>query len=154
MLTARRHRYAVAITSRVRARDGEALAVPPGFAALRDGKHTDHELLEAMRPTASLGPPLAAPPDRLGPSPCGRTGSGPGSGHGAPRRSRKIPDPHAVQVLVMDGGGETAVRGADAMRRDAERHRDAFCSARAAVLTCAPRSSSGRRFERDSRHAN
>jgi hypothetical protein len=44
------HRYAVAITSRVRARDGEDLAVPPGFAALRDGKHTDHELLEAMRP--------------------------------------------------------------------------------------------------------
>lgn len=44
------HRYAVAITRRVRARDGEPLDVPPGFAALRDGKHTDHELLEAMRP--------------------------------------------------------------------------------------------------------
>jgi hypothetical protein len=44
------HRYAVAITNRVRARDGEDLDVPPGFAALRDGKHTDHELLEAMRP--------------------------------------------------------------------------------------------------------
>ncbi len=44
------HRYAVAITNRVRAKDGEELAVPPGFAALRDGKHTDHELLEAMRP--------------------------------------------------------------------------------------------------------
>ena len=44
------HRYAVAITNRVRAKDGDELAVPPGFAALRDGKHTDHELLEAMRP--------------------------------------------------------------------------------------------------------
>ena len=44
------HRYAVAITNRVRAKDGDDLAVPPGFAALRDGKHTDHELLEAMRP--------------------------------------------------------------------------------------------------------
>ncbi|MGN6107329.1 MAG: hypothetical protein ACTHU0_19630 [Kofleriaceae bacterium] len=44
------HRYAVAITERVRARDGGPLAVPPGFAALRDGKHTDHRLLEAMRP--------------------------------------------------------------------------------------------------------
>ncbi len=44
------HRYAVAITDRVRAKDGEPLDVPPGFAALRDGKHTDHELLEAMRP--------------------------------------------------------------------------------------------------------
>jgi len=44
------HRYAVAITDRVLAADGEALAVPPGFAALRDGKSTDHELLEDMRP--------------------------------------------------------------------------------------------------------
>jgi len=44
------HRYAVAITSRVHARDGSALAVPPGFAALRDRKSTDHALLEAMRP--------------------------------------------------------------------------------------------------------
>ncbi|HWO25467.1 MAG TPA: hypothetical protein VNO30_42300 [Kofleriaceae bacterium] len=44
------HRYAAAITRRVRARDGEPLDVPPGFAALRDGRHTDHELLEAMRP--------------------------------------------------------------------------------------------------------
>ena len=44
------HRYAVAITNRVRAKNGDDLAVPPGFAALRDGKHTDHELLEAMRP--------------------------------------------------------------------------------------------------------
>ncbi|HZJ67945.1 MAG TPA: hypothetical protein VFD36_30785, partial [Kofleriaceae bacterium] len=44
------HRYAVAITDRVRARDGSALATPPGFAALRDQKNTDHALLEAMRP--------------------------------------------------------------------------------------------------------
>jgi hypothetical protein len=44
------HRYAVAITNRVRARDGSALATPPGFAALRDRKNTDHALLEAMRP--------------------------------------------------------------------------------------------------------
>ncbi len=44
------HRYAVAITKRVLAADGSELPVPPGFAALRDGKHTDHELLEAMRP--------------------------------------------------------------------------------------------------------
>lgn len=44
------HRYAVAITRRVHARDGSALAVPAGFAALRDGKNTDHALLEAMRP--------------------------------------------------------------------------------------------------------
>jgi hypothetical protein len=44
------HRYAVGITTRVRARDGSELEVPPGFAALRDGKNTDHALLEAMRP--------------------------------------------------------------------------------------------------------
>jgi hypothetical protein len=44
------HRYAVAITNRVRAKDGGDLPVPPGFAALRDGKVTDHALLEAMRP--------------------------------------------------------------------------------------------------------
>ncbi len=44
------HRYAVAITRRVRAPDGSPLAVPPGFAALRDRKNTDHALLEAMRP--------------------------------------------------------------------------------------------------------
>jgi hypothetical protein len=44
------HRYAVAITDRLTAPDGEALPVPPGFAALRDGRHTDHELLEEMRP--------------------------------------------------------------------------------------------------------
>lgn len=44
------HRYAVGITRKVHAPDGEELPVPPGFAALRDGKHTDHELLEEMRP--------------------------------------------------------------------------------------------------------
>jgi hypothetical protein len=33
-----------------RARDGEPLPVPPGFAALRDVRHTDHELLEQLRP--------------------------------------------------------------------------------------------------------
>jgi hypothetical protein len=44
------HRYAVAITNRVHAKDGSDLPVPPGFAALRDGKVTDHALLEAMRP--------------------------------------------------------------------------------------------------------
>jgi hypothetical protein len=44
------HRYAVAITNRVRAADGDDLPVPEGFAALLDGTHTDHDLLEAMRP--------------------------------------------------------------------------------------------------------
>ncbi|MDB4953885.1 MAG: hypothetical protein JWO36_1454, partial [Myxococcales bacterium] len=44
------HRYAVAITNRVKAKDGGDLAIPPGFAALRDGHHTDHVLLEDMRP--------------------------------------------------------------------------------------------------------
>jgi hypothetical protein len=44
------HRYAVGITNRVRAKDGSELAIPPGFAALRDHKNTDHALLEAMRP--------------------------------------------------------------------------------------------------------
>ncbi len=44
------HRYAVAITKAVKAKDGGDLEVPPGFAALRDGKHTDHPLLEAARP--------------------------------------------------------------------------------------------------------
>jgi hypothetical protein len=44
------HHYAVAITTKVKARDGSDLPIPPGFAALRDGKHTDHSLLEAMRP--------------------------------------------------------------------------------------------------------
>ena len=44
------HRYAVAITDRLTAPDGAPLPVPPGFAALRDGRHTDHELLEHLRP--------------------------------------------------------------------------------------------------------
>lgn len=44
------HRYAVGITTRVKAADGGELPIPPGFAALRDGKHTDHSLLEAARP--------------------------------------------------------------------------------------------------------
>ncbi len=44
------HRYAAVITNKVKARDGGELPVSPGFAALRDGKHTDHALLEAMRP--------------------------------------------------------------------------------------------------------
>jgi hypothetical protein len=44
------HRYAVAITDRLLARDGEALEVSPGFAALRDNRTTDHPLLEHMRP--------------------------------------------------------------------------------------------------------
>ena len=44
------HRYAVGITRAVHAPDGEDLPIPPGFAALRDGTHTDHELLEEMRP--------------------------------------------------------------------------------------------------------
>ncbi len=44
------HRYAVAITNRVKAASGDDLEIPIGFAALRDGKHTDHRLLEAMRP--------------------------------------------------------------------------------------------------------
>ncbi|MFT3693119.1 MAG: hypothetical protein QM831_08250 [Kofleriaceae bacterium] len=44
------HRYAVAITTKVKAKDGGDLPIPPGFAALRDGKHTDHALLENERP--------------------------------------------------------------------------------------------------------
>jgi hypothetical protein len=52
------HRYAVAITRRVRAPDGGDLAVPAGFAALRDHRDTDHPLLEAMRPR--FGEVLAA----------------------------------------------------------------------------------------------
>jgi len=44
------HRYAVAITTKVKAKDGGELPIPPGFAALRDGKHTDHGLLETARP--------------------------------------------------------------------------------------------------------
>ena len=44
------HRYAVAITTRVKAADGSELPISPGFAALRDGQTTDNALLEAMRP--------------------------------------------------------------------------------------------------------
>lgn len=44
------HRYAVAITNAVKDSAGADLPIPPGFAALRDGKHTDHALLEAERP--------------------------------------------------------------------------------------------------------
>jgi hypothetical protein len=44
------HRYAVAITKAVKAKDGGELAIPPGFAALRDHKVTDHALLEKARP--------------------------------------------------------------------------------------------------------
>ncbi|MGE5181117.1 MAG: hypothetical protein ACM31C_03600 [Acidobacteriota bacterium] len=44
------HRYAVAITNKVKAKDGTDLDVPPGFAALRDKRRTDHALLEADRP--------------------------------------------------------------------------------------------------------
>jgi hypothetical protein len=44
------HRYAVAITTAVTSASGGALPISPGFAALRDGKPTDHALLEAMRP--------------------------------------------------------------------------------------------------------
>src|SRR5262249_35683803 len=49
------HRYAVAITNPVRAKNGDDLDVPPRFAALRDGKHTDHELLEEKRPRVAEG---------------------------------------------------------------------------------------------------
>ena len=52
------HRYAVAITNRVKSADGGALPIPAGFAALRDGTQTDHALLEAMRPR--FGEVLAA----------------------------------------------------------------------------------------------
>lgn len=44
------HRYAAVITNKVKAADGGELPVSPGFVALRDGKPTDHALLEAMRP--------------------------------------------------------------------------------------------------------
>ncbi len=43
------HRYAVAITNRVKARDGSDLPIPPGFKALVGNHHTDHALLEANR---------------------------------------------------------------------------------------------------------
>jgi hypothetical protein len=44
------HRYAVAITKKVTAANGGELPISPGFAALRDGTHTDNALLETMRP--------------------------------------------------------------------------------------------------------
>lgn len=46
----RGHRFAVAITNTVVDLDGDELESPPGFEALLDGRYTDHELLEAMRP--------------------------------------------------------------------------------------------------------
>jgi hypothetical protein len=52
------HRYAVAITNRVKARDGGDLPMPPGFKALVEKNHTDHPLLEANR--ARLGEVLSA----------------------------------------------------------------------------------------------
>lgn len=44
------HRYAVALTKRVKAKDGTELPISPGFAALRDGKPLGHKLLDAMIP--------------------------------------------------------------------------------------------------------
>jgi len=44
------HRYAVAITKLVKARDGSELVSPPGFRALVSNTPTSHPLLEAMRP--------------------------------------------------------------------------------------------------------
>jgi hypothetical protein len=52
------HRYAVAITNRVKARDGGELPIPPGFKALIDKSHTDHPLLEDNR--ARLGEVISA----------------------------------------------------------------------------------------------
>lgn len=43
------HRYAVAITNKVKAKDGTDLVSPPGFQALVSGTKTDHALLEGMR---------------------------------------------------------------------------------------------------------
>jgi len=43
------HRYAVAITNRVKARDGGDLPMPPGFKAIVGNHHTDHALLESYR---------------------------------------------------------------------------------------------------------
>ena len=43
------HRYAVAITKNVMSASGDPLEPTPGFAALRDGKTTDHALLEKDR---------------------------------------------------------------------------------------------------------
>jgi hypothetical protein len=44
------HRYAVAITKRVKGAGGGDLPISPGFAALRDGTPTDNARLEGMRP--------------------------------------------------------------------------------------------------------
>ena len=44
------HRYAVAITKKVKAAGGGELPIPPGFTALVSGAATSHPLLEAMRP--------------------------------------------------------------------------------------------------------
>lgn len=44
------HRYIVAIKKTLRAAGGDALAVPPGFAALVSGAATDSVRLEALRP--------------------------------------------------------------------------------------------------------
>ncbi len=44
------HRYAVALKTTLRARDGGELPVSEGFAALLDGTVTSHPLLERMRP--------------------------------------------------------------------------------------------------------
>jgi len=52
------HRYAVAITNRVKARDGSDLPIPPGFKALINKDHTDHPLLEENR--ARLGEAVSA----------------------------------------------------------------------------------------------
>jgi hypothetical protein len=52
------HRYAVAITNRVKARDGGDLPIPPGFKALTGKHHTDHALLESNR--ERLGEVLSA----------------------------------------------------------------------------------------------
>ena len=43
------HRYAVALLTTLKARDGSDLPVPPGMQALLDGTTTSHPLLEAMR---------------------------------------------------------------------------------------------------------
>jgi hypothetical protein len=44
------HRYAAAITKKVKAADGSELPIPPGFTALVNHQQTNHPLLEAMRP--------------------------------------------------------------------------------------------------------
>jgi len=52
------HRYAVAIKTSLKRKDGADLARPPGFQALLDNAKTSHPLLEAMRPR--FGDVLAA----------------------------------------------------------------------------------------------